>query len=214
MSASEQHHNQHHISIMSASEQHQSSIMSASEQHHISIMSASEQHHISIISASEQHHSSIIAAPKLLLADYLTGTVAVALRNQKVTISGGNGQVTEVSTSVSIPPLTHLTLCFELERSRHKQKEWIFTYSDSSSGVALSLGSDQSGMKMIVDGVTCPIDSIISSSDFTSTMKPFCFLWTSSNGRVAVYFNRNYWAKTCSSSTGHSVPAGGRFRLG
>ncbi|XP_042359474.1 LOW QUALITY PROTEIN: adhesion G-protein coupled receptor G6 [Plectropomus leopardus] len=140
--------------------------------------------------------------------------VAVALRNQKVTISGGNGQVTEVSTSVSIPPLTHLTLCFELERSRHKQKEWIFTYSDSSSGVALSLGSDQSGMKMIVDGVTCPIDSIISSSDFTSTMKPFCFLWTSSNGRVAVYFNRNYWAKTCSSSTGHSVPAGGRFRLG
>ncbi|XP_078029832.1 adhesion G-protein coupled receptor G6 isoform X4 [Epinephelus lanceolatus] len=140
--------------------------------------------------------------------------VAVALRNQKVTISGSNSQVTEVSNSVSIPSLSHLTLCFEVERSSQKQKEWIFTYYDSSNNIALSLGSDQSGMKMIVDGVVCSIDSIISSSDFTSTMKQFCVLWTSSNGRVAVYFNRNYWAKTCSSSVGHSVPAGGRFQLG
>ncbi|XP_076613269.1 adhesion G-protein coupled receptor G6 isoform X1 [Chaetodon auriga] len=140
--------------------------------------------------------------------------VAVALRNQKVSISSGNGHVTEVSDSVFIPTLSHLTLCFEVERNSQKQKEWIFTYYDSKNDVALSLGSDQTGMKMIVDGVVCPIDSIISSADFTSTMKPFCFLWTSSNGRVAVYFNGNYWAKTCSSSSGHSVPAGGLFRLG
>ncbi|XP_070705940.1 adhesion G-protein coupled receptor G6 [Pempheris klunzingeri] len=139
--------------------------------------------------------------------------VAVALRNQKVRITSGRGQVTEVSGSVSMPTLSHLTLCFELERSSHKQKEWIFTYYDSDD-VALSLGSDQSGMKMIVDGVECPIESIISSSDFTSSMRPFCVLWTSSNGRVAVYFNGNYWAKTCSSSSGRSVPAGGRFQLG
>lgn len=95
-----------------------------------------------------------------------------------------------------------------------EQKEWIFTYHDSSNNVALSLGSDQSGMKMIVDGVDCPIESIITAADFTSTMKPFCVLWTSSNGRVAVYFNGNYWAKTCTSSSGHSVPAGGLLRLG
>ncbi len=95
-----------------------------------------------------------------------------------------------------------------------EQKEWIFTYYDSANNVALSLGSDQSGMKMIVDGVTCSIDSIISSSDFTSTMKLFCVLWMSSNGRVAVYVNGNYWAKTCSTSSGRSVPAGGLFRLG
>ena len=95
-----------------------------------------------------------------------------------------------------------------------QQKEWIFTYYDRSNNVALSLGSDQSGMKMIIDGVTCSIDSIISSSDFTTSMKPFCVLWTSSNGRVAVYFNGNYWAKTCSSSSGHTVPSGGVFRLG
>ncbi|KAK5903035.1 hypothetical protein CgunFtcFv8_006849 [Champsocephalus gunnari] len=140
--------------------------------------------------------------------------VAVALRNQKVTISHGNGQVTQVSGSVSIPTLSHLTLCFELERTGNKKKEWIFTYSDSSNNVALSLGSDKSGMKMIVDGVECPIDSILSSANFTSAMKPFCVLWTSSNGRVAAYFNGNYSSKSCSASSGHSVPGGGQFKLG
>ncbi|KAM9339291.1 adhesion G-protein coupled receptor G6 [Symphorus nematophorus] len=140
--------------------------------------------------------------------------VAVALRNQKVTITGGNGKVTKVSNSVTIPMLSHFTLCFEVERSSQKQKEWIFTYFDKSNNVALSLGSDQGGMKLIVDGVTCSINSIFSASDLTTSMKPFCVLWTSSNGRVAVYLNGNYWAKACTSSSGHSVPGGGQFRLG
>ncbi|XP_044024051.1 adhesion G-protein coupled receptor G6 isoform X20 [Siniperca chuatsi] len=140
--------------------------------------------------------------------------VAVALRNQKVNIPNGNGQITKVANSVTIPTLSHLTVCFELERLSLKQTEWIFTYYDRSNNMALSLGSDQSGMKMIVDGVICPIDSIITSADFTSSMKPFCVLWTSSNGRVAVYVNEQYWAKTCATSSGHSVPGGGLFRLG
>uniref|UniRef100_A0A8C2XN93 Adhesion G-protein coupled receptor G6 n=1 Tax=Cyclopterus lumpus TaxID=8103 RepID=A0A8C2XN93_CYCLU len=139
--------------------------------------------------------------------------VAVALRNQKVTLSKGNRFI-EVSDSVSFPALSQLTLCFEVQRSSQQQKEWIFNYYDSSGIEVLSLGSDQSGMKVIVDGVVCPIDSIISSADFTSSMRPYCVLWTSSNGRVGVYFNGNYWAKTCSSSSGHSVPPGGQFKLG
>lgn len=140
--------------------------------------------------------------------------VAVALRNQKVKITGGNGQVTKVANSVTIPTLSQLTICFEVERISLKQKEWFFTYYDRNNNARLSLGSDQTGMKMIVDGIICPIDSIISPSDFTTSMKPFCVLWTSSNGRVAVYFNGNYWAKACSTSSGHSVPNGGIFRLG
>lgn len=95
-----------------------------------------------------------------------------------------------------------------------EQKEWIFTYYDSSNNVALSLGSTQNGVQMIIDGVSCSVDSIISSADFTSSMKLFCVLWTSSNGQVATYFNGNYRTKTCSTSTGHFVPAGGQFRLG
>ena len=52
---------------------------------------------------------------------FLSSLVAVALRNQKVTISKDNGQITKVANSVSIPTLSHLTLCFELERSNQKQ---------------------------------------------------------------------------------------------
>lgn len=95
-----------------------------------------------------------------------------------------------------------------------EQKEWLFTYSDSSDNVDLSFGSDESGMQMIVKGVSCNIDSIISSSDITSSIKPFCLLWTSSNGQVGVHFDGNYWTKTCSTSTGRFVPAGGQFQLG
>ncbi|TDH00824.1 hypothetical protein EPR50_G00192220 [Perca flavescens] len=141
--------------------------------------------------------------------------VAVALRNQKVAVSNGNGQVTKVGNSVSIPTLSQLTLCFEVERiGSHKEKEWLFTYHDSSNNVALSLGADQTGMNLIVDSVACSIDSILSAADLTAAMKPFCVTWMSSNGKVAVYFNGNHWAKTCSTSIGHSVPAGGVFRLG
>lgn len=95
-----------------------------------------------------------------------------------------------------------------------EQKEWVFTYYDTSSNVRLSVGSDQGGMKLIVDGVICSISSILSSSDFTSTMKRFCLVWASSNGLVAIYFNGDYQFKSCSLSTGRTVPGGGQLRLG
>nr|XP_040016012.1 LOW QUALITY PROTEIN: adhesion G-protein coupled receptor G6 [Gasterosteus aculeatus aculeatus] len=94
------------------------------------------------------------------------------------------------------------------------QREWILSYSDSSGSEALSLGSDQSSMKVLVDGVVCPVDSILSPADFTSSMRRYCLLWTASDGRVGVHFNGNYWATTCSASTGRSLPPAGRFRLG
>eukprot|EP00064_Thunnus_orientalis_P009744 superscaffoldBa00001257_g9770 len=140
--------------------------------------------------------------------------VAVALRNQKVRISNGNGKITKVADSVSIPTLSQLTLCFELERNSQKQQEWIFTYLDSNNKTALSLGYDQSNMKLITDEVSCSIGSIISSNEFTSSMRFFCVLWASSNGRVAIFINGNYIATSCSSSSGHSVGGGGVFRLG
>ncbi|XP_036066432.1 adhesion G-protein coupled receptor G6 isoform X2 [Oryzias melastigma] len=140
--------------------------------------------------------------------------VAVALRNQKVTINNGNGQVAMVSSSVSIPALSELTVCFEVERIASKQKEWLFSYYGSGNSVELSLGSDQSGMKMVVDGEPCPLSSVISTADFTASMRPVCLTWTSSNGQLAVYFNGVYWNLNCSASVGRSVPAGGIFQLG
>ncbi|XP_008395373.1 adhesion G-protein coupled receptor G6 [Poecilia reticulata] len=140
--------------------------------------------------------------------------VAVALRNQKVKIPNSNGQIAEVLNSVSIPALDELTICFEVEKTGSSQKEWLFTYYDINNNVALSFGYNQTGMEMVIDGVVCPVESIISVTEFNSSMKFFCVLWMSSNGRVAVYFDRRYYGKTCSPSSGRSVPAGGVFKLG
>ncbi|XP_035986350.1 adhesion G-protein coupled receptor G6 isoform X1 [Fundulus heteroclitus] len=138
--------------------------------------------------------------------------VAVALRNQKVKIPNGNGQIAKVTSS--IPALNALTICFEVEREAFNQNEWLFTYYANNNDVALSFGYNQTGMEMVIDGVTCSVKSIISANDFTSSMKSFCILWTSSDALIAVYFNGTYWGKTCSLTSGHTVPAGGNFHLG
>ncbi|KAG7508937.1 hypothetical protein JOB18_029412 [Solea senegalensis] len=140
--------------------------------------------------------------------------VAVALRNQKVQITSGNGQVTMVANSVTMPTLSHFTLCFEVQRNSQKQREWLFTYFDHSRNIVLSLGSAHSTMSMIVDGVSCSVTSILSSADFTSSMKTLCLTWTSSDGVVTLYFEGQYQTTSCPASRGHSIPAGGQFRLG
>uniref|UniRef100_A0AAV2K8F2 Adhesion G-protein coupled receptor G6 n=1 Tax=Knipowitschia caucasica TaxID=637954 RepID=A0AAV2K8F2_KNICA len=138
--------------------------------------------------------------------------VAVDLRNQKVTVSNGVGKITKLSSSISVPTLRHLTVCFEAQRSSSKQKEWFFSY-DSSSNVALSFGTDKE-MKLVVDGQECSVDSLITQANFTSTMTPVCVVWTSANGKVVIYYNSQYLTKTCSGLSGRSVPAGGLFQLG
>ncbi|XP_024912482.1 adhesion G-protein coupled receptor G6 isoform X3 [Cynoglossus semilaevis] len=140
--------------------------------------------------------------------------VAVALRNQKIQVTGGNGQATRVAASVSMPTLHHFTLCFEAERVSEKQKEFFFSYYDPSGELRLALGSAQSGMVLVVDGVSCSVQSLLSSSDVTSSMKSICSSWTSSSGTVALFFNGQYQTSTCTASSGHSLPAAGQFRLG
>ncbi|XP_075314768.1 adhesion G-protein coupled receptor G6 isoform X4 [Odontesthes bonariensis] len=152
----------------------------------------------------------------LLLWMPLHRNVAVALRNQKVKLVDGKSQVTQVADSVSMPTLSDLTVCFEVELIGQKQKESLFIYydGDDENNVHLSFGSEKSMLSVVIDGVVCPVDSLISPADFTSSMKPFCFTWTSSSGQVALYFNGNYGTTTCSGSSGRSVPAGGVFQLG
>ncbi|XP_061125820.1 adhesion G-protein coupled receptor G6 isoform X6 [Syngnathus typhle] len=141
--------------------------------------------------------------------------VAVALRNQKISVAGGNVPGARVSPSVDVPTLHHLTLCLEMERSGPPQQvEWIFTYSDADGETALALGAHQGRVEMVLEGVTCSLDSIATAADWTSSMAGLCVLWASSSGRVGVYFDGNHWAKTCSDSAGRSVSGGGTFRLG
>ncbi|XP_064847109.1 adhesion G-protein coupled receptor G6-like isoform X10 [Oncorhynchus masou masou] len=143
--------------------------------------------------------------------------VAVALRNQKVSVSNGAGKVVQVSNSVTIPTLQQFTVCFEIARPNQKSKETIFSYTrleDSSGEEALSFGNNQDGMALVMSNKTCLIDSILNASDFTSTMKQFCLTWASTTGKVTLYYNSNYRVMTCSNTIGHSVGAGGLFRLG
>lgn len=94
------------------------------------------------------------------------------------------------------------------------QKEWLFTYRDSSNNVALGLGTDGSGMTWIVDGVSCAISTVLSPADFTSQMKNFCVVWSAANGRVEVYSDKVLRTNICTASVGHTVPAAGLFQLG
>ncbi|KAJ8009089.1 hypothetical protein DPEC_G00085240 [Dallia pectoralis] len=148
-------------------------------------------------------------------------SVAVALRNQKVTVSNGASKVIQVSSSVTIPTLQEFTVCFEIARASLKNKEGIFSYAQQANNngnngnVALSFGRTLDGMVLLTDTETCVVDSILNATDITSTMKPFCLTWTSTTGKVAVYYNDNYREKICSNMIAHSpVGAGGTFRLG
>lgn len=75
--------------------------------------------------------SSLSSSCSLLLVFFL---VAVALRNQKVSISNGNGQVTKVTDAVSMPMLAEFTVCFEVERSSQAQVVQVYTFYFWTSG--------------------------------------------------------------------------------
>ncbi|XP_046877390.1 adhesion G-protein coupled receptor G6 isoform X1 [Hypomesus transpacificus] len=145
--------------------------------------------------------------------------VAVALRNQKVTLSNGNGKAVTLSNSVTFPALQSLTFCCEMARSSQKATETIFSYeanssgSGNGSGVEFSFGNNN-GMELVLAAQACPVETIITASDITATMNSFCLTWTSSTGLVALYFNGNYRAKTCANTAGKSMVAGWLFRLG
>ncbi|KAK7907302.1 hypothetical protein WMY93_015914 [Mugilogobius chulae] len=140
--------------------------------------------------------------------------VAVDMRSQKVRFDNGNNNVIKLSSSVPVPTLSHLTICFEIQRNTIKQKEWIFNYYDSSSKVNLGFGTGTAEMKLIVDGQECSVDSLITQANITSNMMLVCVMWTSANGKVGIYYNNQYLTKTCSNLSGKSVLGGGLFQLG
>lgn len=166
---------------------------------------------------------------------------------------GGGGHVTRVSEAVEFPELSEFTLCFEVERTGHKQvrpesppagrkqeaaeapsvpaggsvetrltvpplphqEEWLFSYSHSSSQVALGLVSQGGVLRLLVGGASCPLDqSRLSSSSFTSSMTPLCLQWSSADGLLGVLLQGQHWTQTCPASAGRLLPPGGRFQLG
>ncbi|XP_066532929.1 adhesion G-protein coupled receptor G6 [Hoplias malabaricus] len=140
--------------------------------------------------------------------------VAVALRNQKVTLPQYTKDIIKVTSSVSIPVLNEFTVCFDVARSSQKGTEAIFTYSDAHKGIKLSFGSSGNNIELNISGIKCPINDLVTPTDIISLMNLLCLTWTKTNGRIAVNFRGNYRSKICSASVGLSVDTGGSFELG
>ncbi|XP_036437118.1 adhesion G-protein coupled receptor G6 isoform X6 [Colossoma macropomum] len=140
--------------------------------------------------------------------------VAVALRNQKVTLPQNSRDVIKVTSTVSIPELSEFTACFEIARLTQKGTETIFSYLNASKGFLLSFGAVGSKMELSIGSVKCFIDDLVTPVDLTSQIQLFCLTWSKTNGRVAVNFGGNYRANTCTASVGLSVDTGGSLELG
>ncbi|XP_076129139.1 adhesion G-protein coupled receptor G6 isoform X7 [Alosa pseudoharengus] len=126
--------------------------------------------------------------------------VAVALRNQKVTLPRSSKDIVKLSSGISISPLNDFTICFEIARSAQRDIEIMFSVN-SAKGYEVAFGKTLGGMALIIDNKECSIDSIINSADFTSAMKPLCLTWTKATGVVALQFDGNYRTYICNNLT-------------
>ncbi|XP_073673035.1 adhesion G-protein coupled receptor G6 isoform X2 [Garra rufa] len=139
--------------------------------------------------------------------------VAVALRNQKVTMPKSGKNVVRAANSVSIPTLSAFTVCFEIARTAQKSTETIFTLSDASGISILAFEKTVRGMELFINSSYCSVNDLFTSSDITSSMAPICLTWTRSTGLVAVYFGGHYRAKTCAASQLYTLLSGGILQL-
>ncbi|XP_056620874.1 adhesion G-protein coupled receptor G6 isoform X3 [Triplophysa dalaica] len=140
--------------------------------------------------------------------------VAVALRNQKVTIPKSSKSIVRVSNSVTLPELTAFTVCFEIARTAEKSTETIFTLSGGDGTTLLAFEKIASGMVLYIGGSYCSVNDLIRSSDITSDMALLCLTWTKSSGLVALYFGGRYRANMCASSQIYTLQSGGNFQIG
>uniref|UniRef100_A0A3B1KGV1 Adhesion G-protein coupled receptor G6 n=1 Tax=Astyanax mexicanus TaxID=7994 RepID=A0A3B1KGV1_ASTMX len=140
--------------------------------------------------------------------------VAVALRNQKVTLPQNSKDAIRVTSSVSIPTLNEFTMCFEVSCLSQRGTEIIISYFDESKNMKLALGSSGNSMELTIANTKCAINDLVAYTDLTSQMQLLCLTWSKSNGRVAVNFKGIYKYKTCSSTVGLTVDTGGFFELG
>ncbi|XP_047015643.1 adhesion G-protein coupled receptor G6 isoform X17 [Ictalurus punctatus] len=138
--------------------------------------------------------------------------VAVALRNQKVTLPQNQKDVVQVSSSVSIPALSQFTACFEIAGQSSTGSGIIFSYTGKDP--YLTFGHNGNSVDLIIGNVTCPVSDLVTLADITSIMQLFCITWSNTNGVIAVYFKGNYKFKTCSNSIGMRTEIGGSFELG
>ncbi|KAM5163990.1 adhesion G-protein coupled receptor G6 isoform 2-T2 [Mantella aurantiaca] len=145
--------------------------------------------------------------------------VAVSLRNQKVTIpqNQSSGRVT-LSSEVSIPPLTQMTLCFEATKTNNSTNTWkVFSYKNSTMDL-LSFGKTENGHILYILGVPCPLNLSLSQYDgrefLTSSFQQLCIVWNNESEQIFVKTKDAYLSSICPDAKDLTIPGNGSFMLG
>ncbi|XP_069810968.1 adhesion G-protein coupled receptor G6 isoform X3 [Dendropsophus ebraccatus] len=145
--------------------------------------------------------------------------VAVSLRNQKVTIPQNQSSgVVSVSSKVSFPLLSQLTICFEAKKANSSKENWTaFSYKASKRDL-LSFGKDVGGHVLSVLGVPCILDPALlsygSKEFFTESFQQLCIIWKNHSEQVFVNTKSSYQAVSCPGVKDLTIPGNGNLTLG
>lgn len=142
--------------------------------------------------------------------------MAVSLRNQKVTVpqNQSSGIVT-LSSKVSIPSLTQMTVCFEATKADNSTENWkVFTYKNSTTDL-LSFGKTEIGHFLYILGVPCPLNLSYDGRDFfTSSFQQLCLVWSNKSEQIFMKTNDAYTSSLCPDARDLTIPGSGHFMLG
>ncbi|XP_040206835.1 adhesion G-protein coupled receptor G6 isoform X4 [Rana temporaria] len=143
--------------------------------------------------------------------------VAVSLRNQIVSVPQ-NQSSGLVTSNVSIPPLTQMTVCFEATKTNNSTKNWaIFSYTNSTTNL-LSFGRTENGYTLFILGVPCRLN--LSSSPypgeefFTSSFRQLCIVWNNQSEEIFVKAGNANLSNLCPDARDLTIPGSGKFMLG
>ncbi|XP_066452071.1 adhesion G-protein coupled receptor G6 isoform X3 [Eleutherodactylus coqui] len=145
--------------------------------------------------------------------------VAVSLRNQKVTIPQNQSSgLVSVSSKVTFPPLTQLTVCFEATKTNNSKENWrVFSYKSSNTDL-LSFGKDAHGHVLSVLGVPCILDPALlshgSKEFFTESFQQLCIIWNNRSDQVFVSTKNSYQAVSCPDAKDLTILGNGNLTLG
>ncbi|XP_077342421.1 adhesion G-protein coupled receptor G6 isoform X5 [Lithobates pipiens] len=143
--------------------------------------------------------------------------VAVSLRNQIVAVPQ-NQSSGLVTSNVSIPPLTQMTVCFEATKTNNSTKNWaIFSYKNSTTNL-LSFERTENGYTLFILGVPCSLN--LSSSPypaeefFTSSFRQLCIVWNNQSEEIFVKAGNANLSNLCPDARDLTIPGSGKFMLG
>ncbi|XP_053567795.1 adhesion G-protein coupled receptor G6 [Bombina bombina] len=145
--------------------------------------------------------------------------VAVSLRNQKVVVPRNQTSgIISISSKVSIPTLSQLTVCLEATLSNNSTEEWkAFSYWNSSTDF-FSFGRTESGHFLLIAGTTCVLDPALpllgNKELFRESFEQLCIVWDSQSDVIGVNAKNTYRTVSCPFKKGLTIPANGNLLLG